>query len=69
VQKNVKEKLLETACPHHPYPVKHKLKDYTMMKKFMASGAPPICDRPGRNLGGKCAAPVPREVEVMTIFD
>jgi hypothetical protein len=34
------EKILEAACPHHPYPVKHKLRDCTMMKKFMSSGAP-----------------------------
>jgi hypothetical protein len=34
------EKILEAACPHHPYPVKHKLRDYTMIKKFMTSGAP-----------------------------
>jgi hypothetical protein len=26
---------LEATCPHHPYPIKHKLKDCTMMKKFM----------------------------------
>jgi hypothetical protein len=26
------EKLVEVACLHHPYPVKHKLKDYMMMK-------------------------------------
>jgi hypothetical protein len=29
------EKLLEATCPHHPYPVKHKLRDCTMMRKFM----------------------------------
>jgi hypothetical protein len=27
------EKLLEATYPHHPYPVKHNLKDYTMIKK------------------------------------
>jgi hypothetical protein len=31
----------EATCPHHPYHVKHKLRDCTMMKKFMSSGAPP----------------------------
>jgi hypothetical protein len=39
--KNHFEKLLETTCLHHPYPVKHTLKDCTMMKKFMMSAAPP----------------------------
>jgi hypothetical protein len=31
------EKLLEETCPNHAYPVKHKLRDYGMMKNFMAS--------------------------------
>jgi hypothetical protein len=33
------EKLLEEACPKHAYPVKHKLRDYSMMKSFMTSGS------------------------------
>jgi hypothetical protein len=28
------EKLLEVTCPPDPYPIKHKLKDCTMIKKF-----------------------------------
>jgi hypothetical protein len=32
------EKVLEGPCPHHLYPVKHRLRDYTMMKRFMSSG-------------------------------
>jgi hypothetical protein len=35
------KKLLEVACPHHPYPIKHKLNDFTMIKRFTTSGAPP----------------------------
>jgi hypothetical protein len=35
------KKILEAAYPHHPYPVKHKLRDYTMMKRFISFGAPP----------------------------
>jgi hypothetical protein len=36
------EKILKAACPHHLYPVKHKLRDCTMMKRFMSSvGTPP----------------------------
>jgi hypothetical protein len=31
------EKVLEAACPHHPYYVKHKLRDCTMMKRLMSS--------------------------------
>jgi hypothetical protein len=47
------EKLIKATCPHHPYPVK----------------APPLSsiDEPGRELGGKNAAPIPREEEVVTI--
>jgi hypothetical protein len=33
------KKLLEAICPHHPYPVKHKLQDCTMVKIFMMLGA------------------------------
>jgi hypothetical protein len=33
------ERLLEEACPNHVYPVRHKLKDYGMMKNFMTSGS------------------------------
>jgi hypothetical protein len=31
------EKLLEETCSNHAYPIKHKLKDYVMIKNFMAS--------------------------------
>jgi hypothetical protein len=33
------ERLLEEACPNHTYPIKHKLRDCTMMKNFMVSGS------------------------------
>jgi hypothetical protein len=34
------QKLLEVVYPNHTYPVKHRLKDYTMIKKnVMTSGA------------------------------
>jgi hypothetical protein len=29
--------LLEEACPNHAYPIRHKLKDYGMMRSFMTS--------------------------------
>jgi hypothetical protein len=32
------EKLLEATCLNHSYPVKHELKDYTMMTNFMTWG-------------------------------
>jgi hypothetical protein len=33
------KRLLEEASPHHAYPVRHKLKDYNMMRSFMTSGS------------------------------
>jgi hypothetical protein len=33
------EKLLGETCPNHACPIKHKLRDYSMMKNFMASGS------------------------------
>jgi hypothetical protein len=56
------EKILEAACPHHPYPIKHKLRDCTMMKRFMTSGAPPGGDEPASNSRGRGTMLVPGEV-------
>jgi hypothetical protein len=63
------EKLLKATYPHHSYSIKHKIKDYTMMKKFMMSGAFSKGRKPGGELNRKSAAPIPKEVEVMTLFD
>jgi hypothetical protein len=38
VERSFRE-LLKVTCPHHSYPIKHKLKDCAMMKKFMMLGA------------------------------
>jgi hypothetical protein len=32
--------LLEEICPNHTYPIKHKLRNCSMMKSFMISGSP-----------------------------
>jgi hypothetical protein len=61
------EKLLEATDPHHPYPVKHKLRDCSMMKKFMMSGALSRDDKPGGDLGGTSVTPIPDEAEIMAI--
>jgi hypothetical protein len=63
------KKLLEAACLHQSYPVKKNLKDCTMIKKLMMLGA--FCEgrKPGEDPGRKVATPIPREAEVMTIFD
>jgi hypothetical protein len=33
------KRLLEEACPNHAYPIRHKLKDYGMMRSLMTSGS------------------------------
>jgi hypothetical protein len=33
------EKLMEETCLNHTYPVKHKLRDYDMIKNLMTSGS------------------------------
>jgi hypothetical protein len=60
------EMVLKAACPHHPYPVKHKLRDCTMMKRFMSSGTPAATAELARNLGGRGMAL--GEAKVMTII-
>jgi hypothetical protein len=67
--KNHFKKLLEVTCLHHSYPVKHKLKDCTLMKKFMTSGAFSKDRKPRGDLGGKSAAPILGEAEVTKMFD
>jgi hypothetical protein len=60
------EKILEATCPHHPYPIKHKLRDCTMMKRFMSSAdTPPGGNKLARDLRG--SSMTLREAEVTTI--
>jgi hypothetical protein len=59
------KKVLEVACPHHPYPVKHKLRDCTMMKIFMSLGTSTAAAELARNLGGR--GTMLGEVKVVTI--
>jgi hypothetical protein len=33
------EKLLEAICPNHADPIRHKLKECTMIKNYMTTGA------------------------------
>jgi hypothetical protein len=53
------------VCPNHAYRVKHKLKECTMMKNFMTSGALSKGKKPE---GDPCMAPFPREEAVMSIY-
>jgi hypothetical protein len=53
------EKLLEETCQNNLYPVKHKLKDCTMMKKFMTSGFSPKAGSPWGTWAGRTRHPFP----------
>jgi hypothetical protein len=33
------KRLLEAACQNHANPIRHKLKDYGMVRSFMTSGS------------------------------
>jgi hypothetical protein len=55
------KRLLEEACPNHVYPVKHKLKDYGMMRSFMTSGSLTWGTKPDEGLDGSDATPFPKE--------
>jgi hypothetical protein len=55
------------ACPIHTYPVKNKLKECTMMKNFMTSGALTKGNEPEGDPGKKGVTPFPKEEVVMVI--
>jgi hypothetical protein len=63
------EKLLEVTCPNHAYPIKHKLKECSMMKNYMTTGALAKGKKPVGDPGGMAAAPIPREEAIMPIYD
>jgi hypothetical protein len=64
--KDLFEKILAADYPHHLYPVKHKLRDCTMMRRFMSSaGTPPGGDELARDRRGR--GMVLGEAEVATI--
>jgi hypothetical protein len=55
------KKLLEAGCLNHAYLIKHKLKEFTMMKTFMTSGAVPMGKKPeGDPRGGGGLRTLPR---------
>jgi hypothetical protein len=62
------EKLLEATCPNHTYPIRHKLKECTMMKNYMSKGTFARGKKPKGDSMGKAAAPFPEEKAVMSIY-
>jgi hypothetical protein len=61
------EKLLKATCPNHMYPIKHKLKECTMMKNYMTTGTFARSNKPEGDSTGKVATPFPEENAVMSI--
>jgi hypothetical protein len=62
------KKLLKATYPNHMYPVRHKLKECTMMKNYMTTGIFAKGKRPDGDSAGKVAAPFPKEKVVMLIY-
>jgi hypothetical protein len=63
------EKLLKAICPNHVYSIRHKLKECTMMKNYMATETFAKGKKLEGDSAGKVAAPFPAEKVVMSIYD
>jgi hypothetical protein len=63
------EKLLEETCPNHTYLVKQKLRDYDMMKIFMASGSLTRIMEADDAPNESNTPSFPGEDTVMTVYD
>jgi hypothetical protein len=61
-------KLLKATYPNHMYPVKHKLKDYTMMKNYMTTRFFARSKKLEGDSAGKGANPFPEDKAVMSIY-
>jgi hypothetical protein len=62
------EKLLEVTYPNHAYPIRHKLKECTMMKNYMSMRTLTKDKKLEGDSVGKAAAPFPKEKAVMSIY-
>jgi hypothetical protein len=62
------KRLLEEAYPNHAYPVRHKLKDYCMMRSFMTSGSVNWAAELDEGPNGSNATPFPRENAILTVY-
>jgi hypothetical protein len=62
------KRLLEEACPNHTYPVRHKLKDCSMMRCFMTSGSLTWVVELDEGPNGSDTSPFPEENVVLTVF-
>jgi hypothetical protein len=62
------KRLLKEACPNHAYPVKHRLKDYGMMRSFMTSGSPTLGVELNEGPDGSYTTPFPEENAIMMVY-
>jgi hypothetical protein len=61
------KRLLEDACPNHIYPVRHRLKDYGMMRSFMTSWSLTWGAKLDEGPDRSNTPPLPEENAVMTV--
>jgi hypothetical protein len=59
---------LEEACPNHTYPIRHKLKDYSMMKSFMTLGSLTWGAELDEGPDGSDAMPFPEENAILIVY-
>jgi hypothetical protein len=62
------KKFLEATCPNHTYPVKHRLKECTMMKNYITTWIFAKGKRPEGDSMGKVATPFLEEKAIMSIY-
>jgi hypothetical protein len=63
------KKLLEVTSPKHAYPIRHKLKECSMIKNYMTTGALTKGRKSEGDPGGKTIAPFPEDEAVMSIYN
>jgi hypothetical protein len=56
------------TCLNHAYPVRHKLKECSMMKNYMTTRDLARGKKPEGDPGGKVTVPFPEEEAVMSIY-
>jgi hypothetical protein len=53
------KKILKVTCRNHVYPIRHKLKECSMMKNYLTTGAFTKGKKPKSDLGGRPSHPSP----------
>jgi hypothetical protein len=61
-------RLLEEACPNRAYSVRHKLKDYSMMRSFMTLGSLTYCAELDERSDVSDTMPFPVVNTIMTVY-